>query len=167
MFKVTKQLSSQCFYYSLGYQVAAPEYEWSTYHLRRVDKTNFREKSYLRSNANYITNNARFDLKNQVVLLIINSFWSGDATWSCRTLTSLAQVMFCSSSEEKLTYCQVDQQEQVSVKWEYNIFYSWKCIWIGKCRPFCSGFNISIVLFHNEFSPSGEQPEQHNLPHKL
>ena len=55
---------------------------------------------------------------------------------------ALVQVMACrlfgakSLPEPMLTYCQLDPQEQISVKFhsKYKIFHSRKCIWTYRLR---------------------------------
>ena len=73
------------------------------------------------------------------------------ATYMCQwTGPSLAHVMACRLfgatplPEPRLTYCQLDSWEQISVKFESELYhFHWrKCIW--KCRlpkwwPFCPG----------------------------
>ena len=64
--------------------------------------------------------------------------------------TALVQIMACrlfgtkQLSKPMLGYCQLNSWEQVSVKFESELyhFHSRKCIWkcrLPKCRPFCSG----------------------------
>ena len=79
-----------------------------------------------------------------------SSLWSGDAIWYQRSQPSLAlvHVIACHLSSPKplpepmLTYCQLNPQKHISVKFYLKCkhFHSRRCICklsSAKCRPFC------------------------------